>query len=369
MLTIEDNTDPSIDVPDEGLFGSGTKWGTFPVLVQAATDASGIKRLAVFADGGSEPVGLLDFEQDINRCDWSRAAPCQNVTDIEIPVDTRTLVDGQHSFVVKAYDAADNEKSSTTHFVTVDNNPAPNPTPTPPGGGGNSDSGNGLPNGTPAGSGPGGGVVSGGPTLTVAFAHNGRSRLKAKYGRVVEVRGHLAEGSGAAIADAQIGYTALVTKAGARVQNLGSVRTDSSGGFFLSIPTKLGSRRLRFSYSPQLGGPAVVTAQAQLEVIAPVALKVGPRHVRNKHAITFRGRLSAGPIPRKGKLVNLQVVVDGRWHTFATVRSTKHGAFKYRYRFTRSYGRVTYRFRALSRYEAAYPFIAGHSKTVRVRVN
>jgi hypothetical protein len=100
-----------------------------------------------------------------------------------------------------------------------------------------------------------------------------------------------------------------------------------------------------------------------------VALKVGPRRVRNKHAVTFRGRLAAGPIPRKGKLVNLQVVVDGRWHTFATVRSTKHGAFRYRYRFTRTYGRVTYRFRALSRYEAAYPFIAGHSKTVCVRVN
>jgi hypothetical protein len=67
--------------------------------------------------------------------------------------------------------------------------------------------------------------------------------------------------------------------------------------------------------------------------------------------------------------VNLQVVVDGRWHTFATVRSSKSGKFKYRYRFMRTFGHVTYRFRALSRYEAAYPFIAGHSRTVRVRVN
>jgi hypothetical protein len=98
-------------------------------------------------------------------------------------------------------------------------------------------------------------------------------------------------------------------------------------------------------------------------------MKAGPKHVRNKQSITFNGKLAAGPIPRKGKLVNLQVVVDGRWHTFATVRSSKKGAFKYRYRFKRTYGRVTYRFRAMSRFEAAYPFVAGHSKTVRIRVN
>jgi hypothetical protein len=100
-----------------------------------------------------------------------------------------------------------------------------------------------------------------------------------------------------------------------------------------------------------------------------VTFKVGPKHVRNKHAVVFSGRLTAGPMPRKGKLVNLQVVVDGRWHTFATVRSSKTGKFKYRYRFMRTFRRVRYRFRALSRYEAAYPFVAGHSRTVRVRVN
>ena len=83
----------------------------------------------------------------------------------------------------------------------------------------------------------------------------------------------------------------------------------------------------------------------------------------------FRGRLAGGPIPRRGKVLNLQVVVDGHWHTFATVRTSKSGAFKYRYRFMRTYGTVTYRFRARSLYEAAYPFVAGTSKTVRIHVN
>jgi hypothetical protein len=247
--------------------------------------------------------------------------------------------------------------------------------PTDPGGGANpghdpdpAPGGDGLPNGVPSDGRTTVPVAENPPTLAVTFDHNGRSKLTAKYGRLVWLRGRLRDGRGGAIANAQVGYSALSTKAGARVQSLGSVRTDSDGVFTLAVATKLGSRQLRFAYSPQLGGPAAVTTQARLDVVAPITLKARPRLVHNWHAVTFRGRLLAGPMPRKGKLVNLQVIVDGHWHTFATVRSFKSGRYKYRYRFTRSFGLVTYRFRALSRYEAAYPFVAGHSKTVKVSV-
>jgi 5-hydroxyisourate hydrolase-like protein (transthyretin family) len=185
---------------------------------------------------------------------------------------------------------------------------------------------------------------------------------------MVVVHGTLVDGAGARTANAQIDYSALSTTPRARVQNLGAVRTDNDGTFTLTVATKLGSRKLEFAYRPQLGGTIATAADAQLDVKAPVSLRIRPHFVHNGHRITFGGRLSAGPIPRKGKLVNLQVVVDGHWHTFATVRTNKSGRFKYRYRFTRTYGHVTYRFRALSRYEAAYPFAAGSSNTVAVHV-
>jgi hypothetical protein len=375
VVSISDTTAPTLDVGSTGLFAGDPVTGIRNVAVNTAADATGIKKLAVFADGSATAIGVLDYEQDVNKCSWWKAAPCQNVSEVEIPVDTRQLMDGEHSFVVKAFDAAGNERASTTHYVTVKNSP-PSPTQsggdtpssdTPAGGSGSTGGTSGLPNGI----GPDGasGPAIGGPQLTISFDQNNKSKLAAKYGRTIVVRGHLADGGGGPIGGAQIAYSAQSTKAGARVQNLGSVRTDSTGGFTLSVATKLGSRQLRFAYSPQLGGPAAVTAQAQLDVVAPVTFRVGPKHVHNKHAVVFAGKLKAGPMPRKGKLVNLQVVVDGRWHTFATVRSTKSGKFKYRYRFMRTYGLVTYRFRALSRYEAAYPFVAGHSKTVRVHVN
>jgi hypothetical protein len=389
IVSINDTVPPRVVVGEIGLLGGGTVGGTSPVFVQSANDESGIKRVAVFADGATTPVGVVDYERDVNRCNWASTIPCQDVSETEIPVDTTQLSDGIHSIVVKVFDAADNEKASTTHYVTIKNAATTPPgggdtgdgtggtggtggaggADTGTGGGSSSGAGAGLPNGVATGNDPAGGAVVSRPTLTVAFDQNNKSKVAAKYGRTIVLHGRLTDGGGAPVFGAQIAYSAQSTKAGARVQNLGSVRTDSAGSFSLSLATKLGSRQLRFAYSAQIGGPVAVTAQAQLDVIAPVTFRVGPKHVRNKHAVVFAGKLTAGPMPRKGKLINLQVVVDGRWHTFATVRSTKSGKFKYRYRFTRTFGRVTYRFRALSRYEAAYPFVAGHSKTVRVRVN
>jgi hypothetical protein len=368
-VSIQDSIAPTLTVAETGLFNGAAQTGVRQVLVTQAADVSGIKKLAIFGDGAQTPSGVVDFEQDINRCEWSKPAPCLNVDEVEIPLDTRQVSDGEHTFVVKAFDAAGNEKVSTTRTVLIKNGSdipvGPNDSTgphAPSGPGANESSAAGLesPNGVGA---------TDRAKLSVVFDQNKKSAVSAKFGRIIRVRGELTNDRGTPISDAQVGYSALATRPGSRRQDLGSLRTDRNGEFMLTVATKLGSRQLRFAYSPRLGGPVAVTTDARLDVLAPLSLKVGPKRVRNKHRVTFSGKLAAGPIPRKGKLVNLQVLVDGRWHTFATVRSSKSGKFRYGYRFKRTYGHVTYRFRALSRYEAAYPFVAGHSKTVRVRVN
>jgi hypothetical protein len=386
QVTVQDSNAPTVVVSDGGLFSGAGGSGVSSVTVSAASDPSGIKRLAVYADFSNSPLGVIDYEQNVNLCNWTVAAPCQNVTEVEIPVDTTLLPNGDHSFVVKAFDAADNEKTSSTHYATIYNQPDPvvdppsdptdppaddpgtNPGPAPGGGGSGAPSDVGLPNGTVDGGNGGSVQATGQPKLSVSFDGNGKARYAARYNRMVAVRGVLVDGTGARIANAQVDYSAQSTTPRARVQNLGSVRTDSSGTFNLTIATKLGSRKLRFGYSPQIGGAPAANAEAQLDVIPPVSLKVSPKHLRNGKSVTFRGRMGAGPIPHKGKLVNLQVRLYGHWHTFATVRTSKSGRFKYRYRFRRTYGYVVYRFRARSRYEAAYPFVAGSSHTVRVAV-
>ena len=83
----------------------------------------------------------------------------------------------------------------------------------------------------------------------------------------------------------------------------------------------------------------------------------------------FRGRLLGHPIPRVGKLIDLQAFDGGRWRTFKTTRANRKGRFRARYRFTR-HARAprTFRFRARARRESRYPYALGVSRTVRVRV-
>jgi hypothetical protein len=82
----------------------------------------------------------------------------------------------------------------------------------------------------------------------------------------------------------------------------------------------------------------------------------------------FSGRVLTGPVPAAGKLLEMQAHFRGRWRTFATLRTDRRGAWKFRYRFGATLGRVTYRFRAQLPSEGGYPFVAGRSRVAKVVV-
>jgi hypothetical protein len=84
--------------------------------------------------------------------------------------------------------------------------------------------------------------------------------------------------------------------------------------------------------------------------------------------VRFRGRLRGLPVPRRGKLVEIQAFDGGRWRTFAQPRTGRYGRFRTSYRLRRTFGPRTFRFRARVRREAGYPYELGISRPVRVRV-
>jgi hypothetical protein len=84
--------------------------------------------------------------------------------------------------------------------------------------------------------------------------------------------------------------------------------------------------------------------------------------------VRFRGRLLGKPIPRRGKLVELQAFDAGRWRVFAQPRARRSGRFRTSYRLQRTFRPRTFRFRARVRPESAYPYALGYSRVVRVRV-
>lgn len=127
-------------------------------------------------------------------------------------------------------------------------------------------------------------------------------------------------------------------------------------------------------------GPARVTMTARVRVARRRAARGhGRRRARRPlrdvrrlavaggRPVLFRGRVGR-PVPRGGKLVEVQAHFRGRWRTISTTRAQRGGRWRFRYTFQTSRWRAAYRLRARVPAEAGYPFSAGASAPVRVTV-
>ena len=145
-----------------------------------------------------------------------------------------------------------------------------------------------------------------------------------------------------------------------------ALRTDAAGRVEVRLPAGP-SRTLRFAFAgdalllPALGRATVRTA-------ARARLRARPATVRPGGTVVFSGRLLGGHVPRAGKLVELQAMVGPDWRTFATVRTDRRGRLRHAHRFAATSAGRTYRVRLRVRREAAYPFEAGVSRPVAIRV-
>jgi hypothetical protein len=118
------------------------------------------------------------------------------------------------------------------------------------------------------------------------------------------------------------------------------------------------------------GTPTELPSQARTRILVPAAssIRARPRRVVNGRQVTFSGDVRSTPTPPDGKLIELQVVLSGRWQTFKTVQSGPDGRWATRYRFRRSCGLLRYRFRARLPEESGYPFEAGQTRRIGVQV-
>jgi hypothetical protein len=184
------------------------------------------------------------------------------------------------------------------------------------------------------------------------------------YGAEIRVEGVVRTRDGRPVADGQVRI--LSRTAASPEQPFAAVRTDQ-GGRFSYLAKASATTTFRIVYE---GSGTTLPSQREVSLLVPANSTIGtrPRHVANGQVVTFVGRLRPLPVPVGGKLVELQVVLSGRWQTFRTVRSDSSGAWRVRYRFRRSCGVLRYRFRARLPAEAGYPFESGHTRAVGVRV-
>jgi hypothetical protein len=228
--------------------------------------------------------------------------------------------------------------------------PAPPPAPVPP-----------APP-TPAPSpGPCDPGQSGSPLVIRAHMARGRRAVTTAYGRRLRVRGQVSGPDGSP----RPGIPVCVGNGVAGgVQAVATVTTDAAGGFTYVIepgPT----RRLWFVHRD---GSSAAAASVLVRVRALVGLRASPRSLRNGETVELEGRIGGRPLLAR-LLVELQARRGSGWQTFATTRAGRGGAFTYRYRFTRTVGTQVYRLRARVPAQPGYPYAAGGSRPVRVRVS
>jgi 5-hydroxyisourate hydrolase-like protein (transthyretin family) len=184
------------------------------------------------------------------------------------------------------------------------------------------------------------------------------------FGSRTLVRGVLENAAGQPLPGAEIH---VLAPSSTGVEQLVSVVTTDDQGQYSYTAPGTSSQKLRFVYH----GTAVtlpVQQELTLRVRAASTIRVNRHRLLNGQAVRFTGRLRSLPAPAAGKLVELQVVLSGRWQTFRTATTTSDGSWQVRYRFRRSCGLLTYRFRARLPAEAGYAFETGRTRTVSVRV-
>jgi len=127
------------------------------------------------------------------------------------------------------------------------------------------------------------------------------------------------------------------------------------------------NREMLFRYG---GSRRIGSATTDFILLVPANTSIRPdrRRLLNGQRVIFTGRVTTRPLPRVGKLVEMQAYFRGRWRTFSTVRAASGGSWRFPYRFGGTLGRVTYLFRARLPAEGGYPFIGGNSRIVKVVV-
>jgi hypothetical protein len=332
VVTVADSTRPGVATKAGGLFAPGSQGGD-EGAVFTATDNVGIRRAELIdltVPASTHVVGSRTFP-----CDFSRPKPCGNLANGTVAPSAR-LSSGLHTLAVRVTDSAKNQTTSSPLGVLV----------------------GGPLNGTNA---------SRSGKLRAVFTRGGKTRRTVKPGGQPAVSLSLRDAAKRPIGGARIQIRSRRRRTGAHFRTVGVLTTDAKGRAKVTL-AKGTSRELRFEYRTRVDDPTpALRARVLLGVRPRVTLRIRPRSVGAGGRIRLSGLVLSAPRPRPGKLVALQAFDRGRWRTFAITRSHKRGRYARAYRFTRSVGR-TFRFRAHLPREGAYPYAAGNSRAVRVRV-
>jgi hypothetical protein len=342
--------------------------GVFRAVAEARIDGSGDWRAIVDAPvrsgGPCTPLRETDYLYE-----FSSPAPCPASVDAsELELEAGVLPYGSHDLRVRVEDAAGN--STTVLPERIYTVPRPPDTAVPA-------SASPEPSNAPTGQ----------PVVPVSPAYPAASPLaqltltgpavrRLPSAGAFRLGGRLLDLDGNPIPQAivTIQTRPYFPKSGATTGAwalLGSAITDADGQFFAQIPAGA-SRSIHVAYRTGAADqpPAAV---AETNAVAPASVVVRARRtrIRNGRSVILRGRV-AGPIPRGGVRVALEVREPSRWIPVATthrlVRTSNSGSFALAYRFRKTFRSATYRFRVVANEDSGFPYSRGASRSIDIHV-
>ena len=323
--------------------------GPLDVTLNASDTGAGVYRVLVLVDDRVAASNVIDGNggacADVNPAnsdpyEFGSQTPCKRAAGGTFAFDSSQLPDGAHNLKVQVEDGAGNATTVINRAVTI-----------------------------VAGRGPANGAgASDGARLDVRWTRTRSATLRTGSPSRAVLTGKLVDEAGRPISGATLDVITRTTVPSSRERatRRGPV-TRASGRFTLRMGGRATSRDVRVAYRSHANDATPVAQKTlSLRVRARLRLTARPRRARVGTVVRFSGRLLTLPIPQRGKQIVLQGRAGrGHWQNIDVVRTDRRGRFHSRYRF-RTGSSGAYWFRAVSRFEAAYPYIAGHSRSVRV---
>jgi hypothetical protein len=312
-------------------------------LTFLATDpgGAGVYLVVVQVDGKTVYSGTPDSNE--GRCVslgesggtlmFDHSQPCRTSESVDLPINTATLANGEHTLKVTVEDAAQNASVVYDGPITTqqpsDNSLGALPGPGSSAAGAGLNTGLGQPNGTAASEG--------------AQLHLGqRSRVTHSYAkRALRISGRLVNAQGQPIGTATLDVLQQ-TPGSPSLELIGHAKTSATGTFVASAPPGP-SRTIEVAYRAiSRDGAYAATARIAESVQAGVQLSISPRRTSAEGTITLTGRV-LGPIPPQGVSVDLLVHYRRHWEPFRTPRTDAAGRFTVVYQFEGARGRFPFR--------------------------
>ncbi len=347
-MLLNDPTPPAVSGLGGPLLAAGTLTGAQSVTFTASDAGSGVHKGSLVVDGTAVSERVLDANggacADLGvapdaRPSFVNTQPCPSTLSGLLTLDTDALAPGAHSLTILVADASGNQTVAHTGSITVVGS---------------------VPIGAPNGAG-----ASRAAKLTARHSSTRKRTRRLTFKTRPTITGKLVDEAGKPITAAGVDILVRQRRTGAPNERIATATTGADGSFKAPLPSGP-SRTISVQYTAFKGDPKPAgTVRLIALVRAQVSASVSPRSPRARQRLRISGRLKL--LPRRGVIVSIQARDGRKWRTVDTVETRKDGRYSWPYRFSaRSAGR-TFAFRARVK-SPNYPFDAGNSKAVRVRV-